>query len=172
MALRILLTGANGFIGGRLLAGLRARGHIVVAAVRDPAGLYGRWPDVAAIAVDFNRDTTEEIWRPRLAGIDAVINCAGVLHSGRGQDIDAIHATTPMALFDACVAAGVGKVIQISAISADAEVGTTYALTKKRADDHLRTCCSTGRSCVPRWSMPRAAMAAPRPCADWRAFPW
>jgi uncharacterized protein YbjT (DUF2867 family) len=136
---RILLTGANGFIGRQLLAGLRTRGHEVVAVVRDPRALRRRFPGIDAIAADFNRDTSPEIWRPRLAGIDAVINCAGVLQGGRGQNIEAIHATAPVALFDACAQAGVRKIVQISAISADAEVGTDYALTKKRADDHLRT---------------------------------
>ena len=137
--MRILLTGANGFIGRQLLAGLRRRGHDVVAAVRDPQALRQRAPGVEAIAADFNRDTLPEIWGPRLAGIDAVINCAGVLQGGRDQNIEAIHATAPIALFDACVRAGVGKMVQLSAISADADVGTDYALTKKRADDHLRT---------------------------------
>ena len=112
---------------------------MVVAAVRDPAGLGQKWPGVEAIGVDFNRDISVDVWRPRLAGVDVVINCAGVLHGGRGQDIEAIHATTPIALFDACVREGVRKVVQISAISADAEAGTIYSLTKKRADDHLRS---------------------------------
>lgn len=136
--MRILLTGANGFIGGQLLAGLMARGHEVVAAVRNPTALRSRFPGVSALATDFNQDTATSDWLPRLAGIDAVINCAGVLHGGRGQDIEAIHARAPIALFDACVVAGVRRVIQISAISADAEAGTVYSLTKKQADDHLR----------------------------------
>jgi uncharacterized protein YbjT (DUF2867 family) len=136
---RILLTGANGFIGSQLLAGLRARGHETVAAVRDPDALRRRMPGTEAIAVDFNCDTSVEDWRPRLDGIDAVINCAGVLHGGRGQDIEAIHARAPSALFDACVVSGVRRVIQISAISADADIGTDYAWTKKCADDHLRS---------------------------------
>ena len=135
---RILLTGANGFIGGQVLAGLRSRGHAVIAAVRDPDSLRRRLPGIEAIAADFNRDIAPDTWKPRLAGIDAVINCAGVLHGSRSQSMEAIHATTPIALFDACLAAGVRKVVQISAISADAESGTEYALTKKRADDHLR----------------------------------
>lgn len=137
--MRVLLTGANGFIGGQLLAGLAARGHSVIAAVRDPQALRRKTPAAEAIAVDLNRDLSPETWRPRLAGVDAVINCAGVLQGGRGQNIEAIHATAPIALFEACRQAGVSKVVQISAISADTEVGTQYALTKKRADDHLRS---------------------------------
>jgi uncharacterized protein YbjT (DUF2867 family) len=114
---RILLTGANGFIGGQLLAGLSQRGHAVVAAVRDPQRLARTRPGIEAIRVD------------------AVVNCAGVLHGSRGQDMAAIHATAPIALFDACVQAGIARVVQISAISADAD--TDYACTKKSADDHL-----------------------------------
>lgn len=137
--MRVLLTGANGFIGGQLLAGLTARGHAVIAAVRDPQALRRKMPGAEAISVDFNRDLSPETWRPRLAGIDAVINCAGVLQGGRGQDIESIHATAPIALFEACRQVGVSKAVQISAVSADTEVGTPYALTKKRADDHLRS---------------------------------
>lgn len=111
----------------------------MMAAVRDPAAFRRKWPEVEAFAADFNRDVTFEAWRSRLAGVEAVINCAGVLHGGRGQDIEAIHATAPIALFDACAAAGVHRVVQVSAISADDEAGTEYSVTKKRADDHLRT---------------------------------
>jgi uncharacterized protein YbjT (DUF2867 family) len=136
--MRVLLTGANGFIGAALLAGLRARGHAVVAAVRDPEAIRRKWLGIEAIAVDFNRDVSVDVWRERLIGIEAVINCAGVLQGGRRQDIAAIHATAPIALFDASERQGVHKVVQISAISADETVGTPYALTKKRADDHLR----------------------------------
>jgi uncharacterized protein YbjT (DUF2867 family) len=52
--------------------------------------------------------------------------------------MQAIHHLAPAALFDACQQAGVKRVIQISAISADEEAGTEYAQSKKRADDHLR----------------------------------
>jgi uncharacterized protein YbjT (DUF2867 family) len=136
--MRVLLTGANGFIGAQVLAGLRARGHTVVAAVRDPEALRRKWPGIETLSIDFNRDLSVEVWRERMVGIDAVINCAGVLHGGQRQDIEAIHAEAPIALFDACRQAGVSKVVQVSAISADEKIGTPYALTKKRADDHLR----------------------------------
>src|SRR6185295_13448299 len=122
--MRILLTGANGFIGRTLLARLVGAGYDVIPAVRNPAqmdAIVGKSP---VLAVDFNRDITPEAWTPRLAGIDAVINCAGILQGRRGQSIDAIHNRGPRALFAACAAAGVRRVIQISAISATAGAGT------------------------------------------------
>ena len=40
--MRILVTGANGYVGGRLVPQLLARGHAVRCMVRDPARLQGR----------------------------------------------------------------------------------------------------------------------------------
>lgn len=135
---RVLLTGANGFIGGHVAAALQLAGHQVVAAVREPCAYLRRWPAGAAVRCDLNRDHAPGDWAPRLHGIDAVVNCAGILRERRGQTHEAVHVRAPKALFEAAVAAGVKRLIQISAISADAEAGTAFALTKKRADDHLR----------------------------------
>jgi len=134
--MRVLLNGANGFIGRHILAGLEAAGHDVVAAVRDPDAL--RRPDLKTLRIDFNRDTDSVVWAQRLAGFDAVINCAGVLQSSPGQSVQAIHAAAPIALFEGAKAAGVRRVIQISAISAEPGAGTEYAETKLAADEHLK----------------------------------
>ncbi len=135
---RILVTGANGFIGSHLTAGLLARGYQVVGAVRRPAPFLRRFPTARAVRADMNRDIWPEHWFARLEGVVAVINCAGILQGSPGQSIEAIHHRAPAALFDACARTGIRRVIQISAISADAEAGTAYAGSKKRADDHLR----------------------------------
>src|SRR5260221_623900 len=72
---RVLLTGANGFIGRYLLAGLVQAGHDVVPAVRRPVETDRLLSHPTSIRVDFNRDVEPAIWLPRLAGIDAVVNC-------------------------------------------------------------------------------------------------
>ncbi len=86
-----------------------------------------------------NRALAPRDWLAHLEAIDAVVNCAGVLQATRSQSIESIHATAPVALFRACQERGVRRVIQISAISADREAGTAYALTKLAADDELRS---------------------------------
>jgi uncharacterized protein YbjT (DUF2867 family) len=133
--MRILLTGANGFIGRYLLARLIDAGYDVVPAVRNPAQMDAMLGKPLSLAVDFNHDITPEVWTPRLAGFDAVINCAGILQGRRGQSIDAIHDAAPKALFAACERSGVRRVIQISAISIGAD--TAYARTKLAADTAL-----------------------------------
>jgi len=135
--MKVLVTGAYGFIGAHVVAGLRAAGHRVVGCGRDPAYGRRRIPDIEWIACDFNRDLTPAAWLPRLAGVDAVINAAGILQGGGGDSIDAVHRAAPMALFDACRAAGVGRVVQISALGVAPEAGTAYAETKGAADRHL-----------------------------------
>ena len=136
--MRVLLIGATGFIGRHVCARLLVGGVAVVAAVREPARATRRFPGIATAPVDLNRMTAASDWRPLLAGIDAVVNCAGVLQSGRGQSARAIHTDAPAALFAACAGAGVRRVVQVSAVSAVAAAGTEYALTKLAADDLLR----------------------------------
>lgn len=126
----ILLTGSSGFIGRRLAHALAAAGHVVVTTCRQPEN------DRLQLQADFSRDFDAATWAKRLHGIDAVINAVGIIREHEGQTFEAIHTRTPVALFDACVTAGVRRVIQISALGAD--TGTTrYFATKHAADRHL-----------------------------------
>ena len=110
--MHILLTGSTGFIGHTLQAALQRAGHTVHGGVspRQRTLLPGQVP------MDFAHDTTAAAWLPRLQGIDAVVNAVGVLRDTRARPIDAVHRTTPIALFDACAQAGVQRVVHISAL--------------------------------------------------------
>ena len=136
--MRVLMTGATGFIGGHLARALLAQGHELVCAVRDPGRLDlgpGRWQ---ALQADLARAPDAAWWRPHLAGIDAVVNAVGILRETGGQTFDALHARAPIALFEASAQAGVRTVIQVSALGADASAQSRYHRTKKQADDALR----------------------------------
>ncbi|WP_395334813.1 SDR family oxidoreductase [Novosphingobium sp. BL-8H] len=132
--MRVLIVGAGGFIGRHLAARLAGEGLQVVAAGRDPKALSRLLPGVEIVSCDLARDGAGD-WAERLRGIDAVVNCAGII--GAGADYAGVHQRGAIALFDGARAAGVGRVIQISALGAD-ETGTTpYHRSKRAADDHL-----------------------------------
>ena len=135
--MRVLVTGASGFIGRHLVARLGAEGHEVVGVARNLEQARRLIPGIVWVHGDLDRDLAPEIWAPRLEAVEAVINCAGILQSSAGNDIRAVHETGPIALFGACETAGVRRVIQVSALGAGAAAGTEYAASKAAADDWL-----------------------------------
>lgn len=132
--MRVLITGATGFIGRAVARALQQRGHTVVPATRRPPAGAKEF-----VRTDFQGVPSRQWWIPRLAGIDAVVNAVGILREQGGQTFDALHHRAPAELFHACVAARVPTVIQVSALGADASARTPYHLSKKAADDVLRT---------------------------------
>lgn len=133
--MRILVLGAAGFIGRHIVAELLKGGHQPVGAVRREADFVRAFPGVAAVACDLARDVSVADWLPRLAGVDAVVNAAGVLS---GAEMEAVHVTAPCALYEACAIAGVKRVVLISAISARPEVDTDYARAKLAGEKLLQ----------------------------------
>lgn len=131
--MRILLTGATGFIGRAVAQALEQRGHTVVRMQRR-AGPPGQ----AVVHADYAQVPSRDWWLPRLAGIDAAVNAVGILREQGGQTFSALHADAPGELFRACAAAGVGTVVQVSALGANQGARSGYHLSKKAADDVLR----------------------------------
>ncbi|MCS0591664.1 SDR family oxidoreductase [Massilia norwichensis] len=136
--MRILLTGASGFIGQHLLQALLAEGHEVVCAVRKVKPSNDA--RLSFIHADFTKDTDKSAWLARLSNIDAVINTVGIFRESGAQTFDKLHVQTPRALFAACAEShDVHMVVQLSALGADAQADTAYHLSKKAADDYLAT---------------------------------
>jgi uncharacterized protein YbjT (DUF2867 family) len=84
------------------------------------------------------------VWRLLEAGHDVtpcgtavVINAAGLIRETGRRTYRAVHTHGPIALFEACAVAGVGRVLQVSALGADAGAATAYHLSKRAADEHL-----------------------------------
>src|SRR5687767_9268312 len=136
----VLLTGASGFIGRSVAAVLERRGHEVVRVVRDRDEASRAHPAHRYVAADYVRDHAASDWTPRLAGIDVVINAVGIFRERGAQTFETIHVRAPRALFSACAALRI-KVVQVSALGADAGGTSAYHRSKREADDFLLRVC-------------------------------
>lgn len=132
--MRVLVCGADGFLGRHLATAFAERGHVVVRGVHHPR-LAGD------LAIDYRADSDAATWLPRLAGIDAVVNAIGILRELQPGDFAAIHHRAPAALFEACGRVGIARVVQISALGL---VETPYLTSKRAADQALLEQVPTG----------------------------
>ena len=130
--LSVLVLGATGLIGAAVSARLTSEGHNVVGMARS---LRDR-----GIAADIAELTQEEDWHPYLKGIDAVVNCAGVLQDSARDSTAGVHVDGIGALFRACDARGVKKIIHVSAIGVDRGAPTAFSRTKLEGDKILMAC--------------------------------
>ena len=136
--MRILLTGASGFIGRHLLLRLLAENHHITACVRQIDEWQRRFPQVRWLACDYAHDHDPSIWLPRLRDIDVVINAVGIFQEKSGQRFQDLHTRTPIALFEAAHRSGVRKVLQISALGADEQAQSAFHKSKRSADEALK----------------------------------
>ncbi|MGW8390085.1 SDR family oxidoreductase [Pseudoduganella sp. HUAS MS19] len=127
--MKILVCGASGFIGSAVCSALAAAGHEVLRGVR-AAVLPGD------VAIDYNVDVQPSAWIVRVRGLDAVVNAVGIISEREGESFEALHSAAPRALFAACAAAGVRRVVQISALGAG-QGRTAYFASKRAADEAL-----------------------------------
>ncbi|BCT92092.1 oxidoreductase [Lysobacter helvus] len=127
----VLVIGANGFLGGHVAAALRRAGFGVVLGVR----VSGRAPAADERPIDLATMTRPEDWVPVLAGVDIVVNAAGILREAGPQTFDALHVRGPLALAEACVACGVRRFVQVSALGAPED--GAFIASKHAFDDAL-----------------------------------
>ena len=136
----VLVVGGAGFVGRHLVAALAARGLRVTvpARRRERARALLTLPTVDVVQADIGQPGVLE----RLAaGRDAVVNLAGVLHSRRGRadergpngygpDFARVHVELAQAVVNACHAAGVKRLLHMSALGADPQAPSEYLRSK------------------------------------------
>ncbi len=153
--MKVLVTGANGFIGRALVQDLRGRGHQVVTATRRPASNC-----VGVGEIDGSTD-----WSAALQGCDAIVHAAARVHQMKEEatDAEALYRRTnvdgTLNLARQAAASGVRRFIFLSSIKAMGEAGhftaetpcrpeDAYGRSKREAEEGLLQLAATGLEVV------------------------
>jgi len=114
--MRILIVGASGYIGGRLVPLLAARGHDLVLMSRDARPLAARFPDTRVVAADL---LAPETLAPALEGIEVAYYLAHSMGAGeRGfAERDRLAARN---FAQAAARAGVSRIVYLGGLGDDA----------------------------------------------------
>jgi nucleoside-diphosphate-sugar epimerase len=110
------VTGATGFIGGRLVGTLLEEGHEVRALVRDPASAASlHQPGVELVKGDLGDSACLEA---AVRGAARVFHCAGLVGDWlRPDEARRVNVGGTRALMAACAATGVERVVYLSSLS-------------------------------------------------------
>jgi nucleoside-diphosphate-sugar epimerase len=113
---KTLVTGATGFIGGRLTTALLDRGDDVRALVRDPArasALDARGVEL----VQGDVEDTDSLARA-VAGVDRVYHCAAIVSDWIArEEIQRINVEGTRRMLEACARANVGRLLYLSSLA-------------------------------------------------------
>jgi uncharacterized protein YbjT (DUF2867 family) len=126
--MKILITGANGFIARHIRSALQAEGHAVLGAARRP--------QCGDVVCDFTRETQTAPWLRRVADFDGVINCVGLL-SASDDHFRHVHVDAPAAIATACAQTG-KSFLHISILNLDQAPQTPYFNSKRDGENAIR----------------------------------
>jgi len=169
---KAFVTGGTGFIGGRVAAGLRARGDEVVALVRTPE----RATRLAALGCTLVAGDLDDVGAIRrgVAGCDAAFHVAAVYRVGvpageRASILD-INVGGTERVLDAAIDAGVARVVHVSTVNAFGNTaGQVVDETYRRPDGDFLSVYDESKYRAHQAALERIARGAPviivQPCA-------
>jgi NADH dehydrogenase len=142
MATRSVATvfGGSGFIGRYVVKRLAAAGHVVRVVGRDPeAALFlkpmGAVGQVVPLFANVLQDGTVA---RAVEGADLVVNLVGILAEKRRGDFGRIQGEGAGRIARLAAAAGVGAMVHVSAIGADAASPSHYAASKAQGEQAVQ----------------------------------
>ena len=135
----ICVLGGAGFVGMHVCQRLAERGYRLIVPTRSRERAKRNLillPTATVVMADVHR---EESLVEAMRGCDALINLVGVLHDGRGNgSFEAAHVDLARKVAAACRAAGVRRLLHMSALNADAKAPSAYLRSKAEAENIVR----------------------------------
>lgn len=128
---RVLLLGADGFIGRHIAYHLRQRGISLICVARDTRALQQMGFEVFQADLLMLHDN----WAAVLKRCDVIVNAAGLLN-GAESDMHRVHVSAPAAIYRLGKDAGVSRIILISAVGIEAD--TAFGRTKTAGERVLQ----------------------------------
>ncbi len=130
----LLLTGATGSIGSRLLPLLLESGEDVRCLVREPRRLGARRVDVQIVLGDLGEMSDPHLVRQALRGVDTVIHLAATIRDQPPKRIEELNGLATVRLLRAAERSGVERFHFFSALNAYAAQRTRFFRAKWLAE--------------------------------------
>ncbi|MDZ4262521.1 MAG: complex I NDUFA9 subunit family protein [Pseudomonadota bacterium] len=132
----ICVLGGTGFVGHHLISQLTKAGYYVVAPSRnrERRRSLSVLPKVDVVDADIH---DEEALKALFVGCHAVVNLVGIINEFKRGDFQRNHVELVQKVVDACKATGVTRLLQMSALNADAEQGSSAYLRSKGEGEDL-----------------------------------
>ena len=136
----VTVFGGSGFVGAQAVRALAKQGYRVRVAVRRPGHAYRlrMLGDVGQIEIVQANVRAPASLARALDGAQACVNLVGVLYEGGRQKFQSLHAMGARNVAEAAAKAGVARLVQVSAIGADANSDAKYARTKALGEAGVR----------------------------------
>lgn len=132
----ICVLGGTGFVGHHLISQLTRAGYYVVVPSRNRERIRSLsvLPKVDVVDADIH---DEEALKALFVGCHAVINLVGILNEFKRGDFQRNHVELVQKVVEACKATGVTRLLQMSALNADATQGSSAYLRSKGEGENL-----------------------------------
>lgn len=132
MSKLVTIYGGSGFVGRYIARRMAKQGWRVRVAVRHPNDAifvkpYGVVGQVEPVLCNIRDDASV---RAVMQGADAVVNCVGILNTSGKNTFDSVQADGAARVARIAADLGVGQLVHLSAIGADAASDSDYARTK------------------------------------------
>jgi len=133
----LLLTGATGSVGSRLLPLLLERGYDVRCLVREPRRLGPRRVDVQIALGDLGEMSDPYLVRQALRGVDTVVHLAATIRDQPPHRIEELNGLATVRLLRAAERSGVKRFVFFSALNASEAQRTRFFRAKWLAEQAI-----------------------------------